>query len=208
MTSQYRNIAVAFSVGLATLNCAVADPVTDLGRALNTAGNAQLTALPSSDFIAAFTAVLVRTKSRDLAGLVRAAIQLRPDIRNDIVVAALDVRTNRVGATSETRRRDASRIVRGALEAPPVGPNAATSLILAAINNFPDYREAIASGSAAVVPTQNIALVASAGHSAGFAGEFRGIGQGADFANRKRHHGRGDDDGGGDEVSPEKPPRL
>jgi hypothetical protein len=169
-----------------------ADPTQEITRAaVVSAGSVN-----SDNFLVGFSSVLARVKSRQLADYVRAAIAVRPDLQNDILVTALNVRSS---SNPRLRQSELTAIVRAAVRAANGG---VTNMVMAAIEAHPDQRNVIALAASSATPRQEVAmdmLSLHAGHSNDTASGF----DNSEGRRHRKHHGNDDDD---DEVSPEKPP--
>src|ERR1041385_5992307 len=84
------SLAVPLSFGL--IASAIASPSDDLTRAVSRGGSASVEEASASQFLRAFAAVLVRARPKDFVWYVNAAVKLRRDLADKIVVVALNVR--------------------------------------------------------------------------------------------------------------------
>src|ERR1700688_2913349 len=66
-----------------------AAPADDLAQAVKAGGSPSVTAAEPEAFMRAFVAVAARVRARELPAYAAAAVTLRPDLAEEIVVAAL-----------------------------------------------------------------------------------------------------------------------
>lgn len=156
-----------FAVALFFLcaTCTIAAPTDELTQAVAVAGAASVKQAPSNDFLHAFTAVLVRVKSRDVPAYVGAAVNLRPDLAGKIVFAALNTRRSKVDS-NKLSQIEIERIIKAAIAA---NPDAVAEIVMFAIRAQPYARDAIVAAAIAAAPEQRIAILRAAGEAAGSA---------------------------------------
>jgi len=119
-----------------------AQPSEEIRRAVAASGAPSVSQAAPDTFLHAFSAVLVRTRGRDVPAYVSAAITMRPDLAPQITVAAL--RAYRSGG-KEVIGKEVScdwviPIIRAAIAA---APSAADAIVRAAIDAEPYARECI-----------------------------------------------------------------
>jgi hypothetical protein len=114
-----------------------ASPSDEISRAVLAAGAASVTQADASTFIQAFSSVVVRAKTKDIAAYVTAAIKLRPDLAGQITVAALKAHRRNVNDVSCDW---VDPIIRAAILA---APDAKQAIARAAIQADPWARECI-----------------------------------------------------------------
>ena len=140
--------------------CTIAAPTDDLTQAVAVAGVASVRQASPDDFLRAFTAILVRAKSRDVPAYVGAAVKLRPDLAGKIVFAALNTRRSKVDS-NKLSWAEIERVIKTAVAA---NPGAAAEIVMFAIRAQPSARDSIvATAIAAAAPEQRIAILRAAG---------------------------------------------
>jgi len=152
--------AVALSFLCAT--CTIATPTDDLTQALAVAGAASVRQASPDDFLRAFTAILVRAKSRDVPAYVGAAVKLRPDLAGKIVFAALNTRRSKVDS-NKLSWAEIERVIKAAVAA---NPGAAAEIVMFAIRAQPSARDSIVATAIAAAPEQRIAILRAVGEAA------------------------------------------
>lgn len=191
--ARFAALALVSSIALATR--VVATPADEITRAAVVAGGS----VSSEAFVSAFGSVLARAKSRQVGDYVRAAILLRPDLQNEILNTALAVRAS---SNPRVRQTEVTAIVRAAVRA---ANGNVTDMILSAINAHPGERNIIALAASSAAPRTDAAVQMVLAHS-GFSHDTATAFDTAQGAHHGKHGG-GDDDGGDEVRSPEKPPR-
>ena len=115
---------------------AQASPSDQISRAVTAAGAPSVKQADAATFTQAFTSVVVRTKCKDIAPYVTAAVRLRPDLAPQIAGAA--VRAYRRNANDACDCIDP--IIRAAVAA---APDAANAIVREAIAAAPSARACI-----------------------------------------------------------------
>ena len=71
----------------------LASPSEDIKKAVASSGNADVKKASASDFLDAFAAVLIQNDEAKTSSYVRAAQQMRPDLKDQIATTATDIDT-------------------------------------------------------------------------------------------------------------------
>lgn len=115
-----------------------------------------MTEAQPEQFLWAFNSVIVRRKERELTAYISAAVQLRPDLADQIVVAALNLR--HVGKNPIERQLSCDAISRIIQAAVAAAPQAAAAIVRAAVNAEPYARDCIVAAAIAAAPDQEWAI--------------------------------------------------
>jgi hypothetical protein len=140
---------------------AFANPAEEISRAVAANGAADVSKAPPVQFMKAFAAVAFRVQPRDLPDYVIAAVNLRPDLTQNIVAVAVKAAVNNWEAKPEVLCVMIERIVRAAIAA---NPDAAVSIARAGASAAPTLRRCVISAAIAAAPQakDEILAVASA----------------------------------------------
>jgi hypothetical protein len=130
----------ALALALFAGQSALASPATEINRAVNVAGGADVKNAMPSTFMQGFNAVIIKVKQAETSVYVSTAVKLRPDLAAQITVAALNAR-----ARGQHNCDDISAIIKAAIAAAP------------------DSRYAIARAALAAQPTSRQCILAAAG---------------------------------------------
>jgi len=130
----------ALALALFAGQSAFASPATEINRAVNVAGGADVKHAVPSTFLQGFNAVIIKVKQADAPLYVSAAVKMRPDLAPQITVATLNAR-----ARDRHNCEDISAIIKAAIAAAP------------------DSRYAIARAALAAQPTSRQCILAAAG---------------------------------------------
>jgi hypothetical protein len=134
----------------------IATPSDDLTFAVRAGGSTSVTEARPEQFLWAFSSVIVRHKERQLTSYISAAVQLRPDLADRIVVAALKVRwLQRTPLGRQLSCDTIGRIIRAAVAA---APSAAVAIVRAAVKTEPYARACIVEAALSVAPDQELAI--------------------------------------------------
>lgn len=123
---------------------AQASPTDQISRAVVAAGAPSVKQADASTFTQAFTSVVVRTKCKDIAPYVTAAVRLRPDLAPQIA-----------GAAVKAHRRNANDASCDCID----------PIIRAAIAAAPDAANAIVREAIAAAPSARACILAAAGQT-------------------------------------------
>jgi hypothetical protein len=115
----------AFALALFAAQSAVASPTTEITRAVNVAGGADVKHAVSSTFMRGFNAVIIKVKQAETPLYVSAAVKMRPDLAPPITVATLNARDRH-------SCEDLSAIIKAAIAAAPDSRYAITRAVLPA----------------------------------------------------------------------------
>lgn len=152
------SLAVPLSFGL--IASTIASPSDDLTRAVLRGGSATVEEASASQFLRAFAAVLVRARPKEVVWYVNAAIKLRPDLANRIVVVALNARRSDVESADKGKAcEQISDIIQAAIAA---NPDAAAAIVKAAVEAAPFSRDCIVAGAIAAASDQKTAILQAA----------------------------------------------
>jgi hypothetical protein len=116
---------------------AQASPSDEISRAVAAAGAPSVKQADAATFTQAFSSVVIRTKCKDIAPYVTAAVKLRPDLASQITIAALKAHRHNVNDVS---CECVDPIIRAAIAA---APDAKKAIVRAAIETQPWARECI-----------------------------------------------------------------
>src|SRR5438034_3092814 len=130
----------ALALALFAGQSAFASPATEINRAVNVAGGADVKHAVPSTFLQGFNAVIIKVKQADAPLYVSAAVKMRPDLAPQITVATLNAR-----ARDRHNCEDISAIIKAAIAAAP------------------ESRYAIARAALAAQPTSRQCILAAAG---------------------------------------------
>ncbi len=117
---------------------AQASPSDEISRAVAKAGAPSVKQADAATFTQAFTSVVVRVKSKNVASYVTAAVTLRPDLAPQITVAALNA--HRADGKDYADCSWVDPIIRAAIAA---APDAANAIVREAIAADPSARQCI-----------------------------------------------------------------
>ena len=151
----------AVSLLLSFVSQGNATPADELTRAVMAGATATVAKASPYEFLRAFTAVVVGVKPGGVPAYVKAAIRLRPDLADKIVLAAL--KTRRIARSVDDDQLSYSeidRIIRAAVAADPA---AAAAIVTAAIQAEPYARDCIVAAAIAAAPDQRMAFLQAAG---------------------------------------------
>jgi hypothetical protein len=191
-----------------------ASPTETLTRAVKAGGSPSIATADPESFTRAFTAVAARVRPREVPAYVSAAVKLRPDLADKIVVAAITLvnsggknvvdktvilwlRPTVRGVFDEADSCERiSAIVKAAISA---YKPAAVAIIKAAISVEPMMRDCIVTAAIAADPDQEYAIRQAAGEAIALTSNNNGNGfyQALNPASYQ---------GAGNVVSPEQPP--
>jgi hypothetical protein len=115
----------AFALALFAAQSAFASPTTEITRAVNVAGGADVKHAVPSIFMQGFNAVIIKVKQTERPLYVSAAVKMRPDLAPWITVATLNTRDRH-------SCEDVSAISKAAIAAAPDSRYAITRAVLAA----------------------------------------------------------------------------
>ena len=200
------SLAVPLSFGLIT--SAIASPSDDLTRAVSRGGSASVEEASASQFLRAFTAVLVRARPKEVVWYVNAAVKLRPDLADRIVVAALNVIISGADLSDRQNKQkiaaEITDIIQAAIAA---DPDAAVAIVKAAVTAAPFARDWIVAAAIAAAPDQRIAFLQAAheGESNAFFWSSR-VGAGNISSTTFASINPANLSGNGNVNSPEQPP--
>jgi hypothetical protein len=117
----------ALALALFAVQSAFPSPTTEITRAVNVAGGADLKHAAPSIFMQGFNAVIIKVKQAETPLYVSAAVRMRPDLAPPITVATLNAR-----ARDRHRCKDISAIIKAVIAAAPDSRYAITRAVLAA----------------------------------------------------------------------------
>ena len=138
---------------------AFATPAEQISRAVAANGAADVSHAAPTQFVKAFAAVVFRAQPRDLPDYVRAAINLRPDLTQNVVFVAVKAAVNNWEAKPELLRVMIDRIVRAAIAA---NSDAAVSIARAASSAAPSLRDCVIRAAIAAAPQAKDEILAAA----------------------------------------------
>jgi len=115
----------AFALALFSAQSAFASPTTEITRAVNVAGGADVKHAVPSTFMQGFNAVIIKVKQAETPVYVSAAVKMRLDLAPRITVATLNARDRH-------SCEDISAIIKAAIAAAPDSRYAITRAALAA----------------------------------------------------------------------------
>ena len=148
---------------LCLITGALASPSGDLIQAVSRGGSASVEEASASQFLRAFAAVLVRAKPKEVVWYVNAAVKLRRDLADRIVVVALNVRISDARVFDKQNKEkvgaEISDIIKAAVTA---DPDAAAAIVKAAVNTEPFARDWIVAAAIAAAPEQRVAILKAA----------------------------------------------
>jgi hypothetical protein len=125
----------ALALTLFTASLTSASPATEINRAVNVAGGADVkNALPST-FMQGFSAVIIKVKQAEAPVYVSTGIKLRPDLAAQITVAAMNARVR-----DRDNCDDISAILKAAIAA---APNSRYAIVRAALAAQPTSRQCV-----------------------------------------------------------------
>jgi hypothetical protein len=115
----------AFALALFAAQSAFASPATEITRAVNVAGGADVKHAVPSTFMQGFNAVIIKVKQAETPLYVSAAVKMRPNLAPRITVATLNARDRH-------SCEDISAMIKAAIAAAPDSRYAITRAVLAA----------------------------------------------------------------------------
>ncbi len=118
----------ALALALFSGQSASASPATEINRAVNVAGGADVKHAVPSTFMQGFNAVIIKVKQAEAPVYVSAAVKMRPDLASQITVAALNARPMDRHSCEEI-----TAIIKAAIAAAPDSRYAITRAMLAAL---------------------------------------------------------------------------
>jgi hypothetical protein len=128
-------------LSLGFITAIFATPSDEISRAVSTSGGPSVEKASTHQFVNAFSAVLTRTKSKDVPGYVSSAVKLRRDLAPQITVAAINVaRPTETKVDAKSPCDWVEPILRAATDAAPDGKDAIARAVIAA---DPDLRDCI-----------------------------------------------------------------
>jgi hypothetical protein len=125
----------ALALALFAGQSAFASPATEINRAVNVAGGADVKHAVPSTFMQGFNAVIIKVKQADAPLYVSAAVKMRPDLAPQITVATLNAR-----ARDRHSCEDISAIIKAAIAA---APNSRYAIVRAALAAQPTSRQCV-----------------------------------------------------------------
>lgn len=148
--------SLALACSFVIASAAAAAPSDGLIRAVQATGAHNVKDASADQFRQAFISVLVGKKERDFPLYVSAAVKLRPDLADKIVVSALNIcRLNTHGKNHQIPCDIIARIINAAVTA---NPKAAEAVVRAAISSEPYARSCIVTAAIAAAPDQELAI--------------------------------------------------
>ena len=148
---------------LCLITGALASPSDDLIQAVSRGGSASVEEASASQFLHAFAAVLVRAKPKEVVWYINAAVKLRPDLADRIVVVALNARRSDMESADKRRMcKQISDIIQAAVAA---NPDAAAAIVKAAVKAVPFARDCIVEAAIAAAHDEKIAILQAAGEA-------------------------------------------
>ena len=150
-------LAILLTAGFTVL-VAAATPSDEIARAVSASGASDVKRATPDQYIRAFTTVLVSAKTKDIPSYVSSGVTLRPDLADQIVVAALKV----------ARPMSGKEVVDKQLPCDWMEP-----IIRAAIAAAPSAKDAIVRAALASDPWARACILAAAGVKEGELALFR-----------------------------------
>jgi hypothetical protein len=117
----------ALALALFAAQSAFASPTTEIARAVNVTGGADVKHAGPSTFMQGFNAVIIKVKQAETPLYVSAAVKMRPDLAPRITVATLNAR-----GRDRHSCEDINAIIKPAIAAAPDSRYAITRAVLAA----------------------------------------------------------------------------
>jgi hypothetical protein len=134
-------------------------PVDDLTKAVARAGVTSTTASPEQ-FLRAVAAILISIKPKEVVWYVNAAVKLRPDLADKIVVIAFIAR--RPDIESGDKQKACAQIGDIVQTAVLANRNAAVAIVRAAVKTVPSARDCIVTAALTAAPDQMVAILLAA----------------------------------------------
>ncbi|MEY2486931.1 MAG: hypothetical protein QOH39_2579 [Verrucomicrobiota bacterium] len=151
--------ALALSLFLASPAHAAASD--ELSRAVTKGGSPSIKEASVAQFLNALNSILVRKKISDFPAYVAAAVKVRPDLADKIVVSALAAcHLKKHGEDKRLSFETIDLIIRAAVSA---DPEAVDAIVKAAIMSEPYAQDCIVAAAIAAAPDQELAILRAAG---------------------------------------------
>jgi hypothetical protein len=158
--SRARAMLAVLALLLSTsLTSAVGAPLEELTRAVLRGGASTVKDASSRQFLSAYMSILARVKPNEIIWYVNAAVKIRPDLAEKIVLATLNVRRPNAKISDRTACQFIGDIVQAAIMA---NPEQAIAIVKAALEAAPSARGCVVGAAIAVAPDQRIAVIDAA----------------------------------------------
>ena len=154
-----RSLLIALCGSILVTTSALATPAEEITRAVAANGVSDVSQARPHQFVKAFNAIALRTPPRDLPVYVTAAIDLRPDLAQNVVAVAIKAAVKNWEAKPAALCGMIDRIVKAGIIA---NRDAVVSIVKAAASAAPESRRCVVEAALAAAPEAKEAIVEAA----------------------------------------------